>query len=126
MKLLITCLAVLLLLCSSCTQASETKANQFIEHLAQGNYEEAKKISTKKTHRLIQLLEAAASLGDVTKQAVGSDLQMDCTCEEKGETANCNCCEDNNKPDDCTQLSLVKIEGEWLVEMKKDSDFKFD
>lgn len=117
---LATILVIITLILSSCGMGDspENTANQFMGHLVNEDYEAAKAISTANTHQMIGLLQAAKSMGK-DENSQKETVVFDCSCEQEGETATCSCCEDGNL-EECTSLNVVKKEGKWLADMKKE------
>lgn len=122
MKVITFLLLILLLALQSCgvLGSPETTANQFMNHLVQEEYEAAKELSTDNTHQLLHLLQAAQSLADEEQRAEKRKAVFECSCEQEAETAQCNCCE-NGDANECNTLTVVKVEGKWLVDMKKEN-----
>lgn len=126
MKLLLrtALLLTITLLINSCglSNTPENTANQFMKYLAQENYEAAKRISTETTGKLVDIIQAAQSLslGNKKQQTKEKKPAFECNCEQENEKATCQCCQEENQ-DDCIKLDVFKVEGQWLVDMKKEN-----
>lgn len=97
----------------------DATATDFMNHLVQGNYDAAKKLSTTNTERLISLIQDLQNLADKEQKEEKKKTVFDCSCEQEGDKATCDCCEKEDA-NECTSLSVFKVEGEWLVDMKKE------
>lgn len=124
MKLLIKLglLLTITLLINSCglSNSPESTANQFMKYLAQENYEAAKRVSTETTGKLIDLIQAAQSLANKNQQTKETKPVFECNCEEENEKATCQCCQEEDK-EECVTLHVFQVEGQWLVDMKKEN-----
>lgn len=115
-------LLCLLLVLSSCSSSSPDRiAADFLVALNNLDLEKARATSTKNTHKLISLVETAASLG---KEDIDVDRgRPNCTCKEEGEKANCTCCypREAGEDEDCIPVTVLKEDGVWLVDLSKES-----
>lgn len=121
MKIVFTlCLGLLLLLSSCGSSSPDNVAADFSVALNNFNFDQAKTLSTKKTHQLISLIESAASMATDEDKEQPKKGEPSCTCEEKETTADCECCY-QGETKDCMNLSLVKKDGTWLVDISKEN-----
>lgn len=122
MKIASIVCVVLLLVLSSCSNSSpDHVAAEFSVALNALDFQKARTLSTKKTHKLINLIENAASL---SKEDPEPDKgRPNCTCKEEGEKATCNCCypKKDGESEDCLPVTVVKEDGAWLVDLSKES-----
>lgn len=92
----------------------EAAAEKFAKAMAKHDWDAAKKVSTEQTHVMI----------DAMKQFAGSGKGEDITCENMqcevdGDKAKCTYETDGKKE----TLTLVKQDGKWLVDEKKEGGF---
>ena len=89
-------------------------AEKFLNHISKKEFAEAKKLATPESATSIDMLESFSKMGgDQPKETKIEDMK----CTEDGDKAVCEYKEDGEEK----KLDLVKKEGKWLVEMKKES-----
>jgi outer membrane lipoprotein-sorting protein len=100
-----------LLLLSGCGQSPSKVAMAFSEEMAKGNITEAKKYATEQTG---QLLDMVASMGAM-------DTEPDAKFKVTKETIDgSHATVKIEKDGDEEEMDLVKIDGKWKVDVKKD------
>lgn len=96
----------------------EKVALKFLKLLNAGKYEAAKKYGTDDTDSMMDLL---ASIADLVEEEATTDVAepviTDMKCEVNGELALCSYLQDGEPQ----TLDLVKVNGKWLVDMKKEA-----
>ena len=93
----------------------EAVAEQYLKHLAKGDFDKAAKLGTDDTKQLLGMLKGL--MGGVTPE--GEQEVKDIKCDVDGETAVCTyCCNDQGESD---KLDLKQVNGKWLVDMKKET-----
>jgi len=100
----------------SCGSSSspEKVAEKFAKAMAKKDFEAAKKVSTEGTHVMIEAVKAFA--GSIPGEDITCD---DMVCVVDGEKAKCTYTKDG----DTETLNLVKLNGKWLVDEKKETGF---
>lgn len=93
--------------------AAAKVAKEFLESVNKKNFKKAKKLATEESRAAIDMLESFSRMGGTTKRNKIDNL----TCVLDGDKATCNYTEN----DEAKTLSLVEIDGKWLVEMKKET-----
>jgi len=89
-------------------------AEKFLNHINKKEFAEAKKLATPESSASIDMLERFSQMGgDQPKETKIEDMK----CTEDGDKAVCEYKEDGEEK----KLDLVKKDGKWLVEMKKES-----
>lgn len=108
-KLLFTLIAFTLLMCS-CSSGPKSAAQNFTENLAKGKIDEAKKYATESTGKL---LDMAASMGG---SKVNPDFKFEFVKDSVADNKAWVTFKDSSKDSEQT-LELVKIDGDWKVDM---------
>ncbi len=108
MKKLISLLTFALLM--SCSSGPQSVAKNFSEKLAKGKVEEAKKLATESTGKLLDFMAGFGGVKinpdfecEIVKDSVVKNKAWVTLKDEKGEEK---------------ELQLVKIDGKWLVHME--------
>lgn len=109
-KILFTLITFTLLMCS-CSSGPKGAAQNFSENLAKGKIDEAKKYATESTGKLLDL--AAGFGGAKTNADFKFVFVKDSVVENKAWVT----FKDGSKEDDQQTLELVKIDGDWKVDM---------
>lgn len=121
-KFFIPSLIVLLFLnCCGLSKSPEKTATEFMRYLSQKNYEAAKRISTQRTANILDVLNTTQALKG--KEETKNHSDFDCNCEQQDQKADCNCCQIQN-PDQCLDFDVFLVEGEWLVELRKENGLR--
>lgn len=96
----------------------EKNAKAFLQSLEAEDFEGAKKVSTDETHKLLDLIKMMSSDKPKTEGGEKKDIKVS-PCKIDGETATCEyCCDENGNSQ---QLTLLQKDGEWKVNMTKES-----
>ena len=108
---------------SACERAQtpERVAESFLNYLEKGEFDKAADYGTKNTHSLLETLKAFEELGNQFGETEKVDPReiRDIECVVEGESAVCIYFAD----DEQGEIDLVKEDGKWLVDMKKESPF---
>jgi hypothetical protein len=116
-----TCFALMLMAtamlnsCGGSADKPEVVAEKFLNHLGKKEFAEAKKLATKESAAAIDMME---SLTKTDASDTKAKMIEKVSCKEDGDKASCSYNEDG----DSKTLDLVKKDGKWLVEMKKESN----
>ena len=118
MKKLLTLvvIAIAIISLNACKHADtpEKVAEKFLKHINKKEFTDAKKLATDSSAASIDMLESFSKMGgDQAKESKIENLK----CTENGNKATCN----YNENGEAKKLDLVKKDGKWLVEMKKES-----
>jgi hypothetical protein len=99
----------------------EAVAEKFMNHLIAGEFSKAKEYGTESTKQMMQMFEALESLGGETfaKDDAAPEKIKNIKCEVDGDTAICRF-EENGE---MSEVALLKVDGKWLVDMKKENPF---
>lgn len=101
--------------CGGGANTPEKVTEKFLSHLNKKEYAEAKKLGTEATGQYIDMI---ASLGDLGgAEEVKEPKIENIKCTEEAETAKCTYTSDGKEE----SLDLVKKDGKWLVDMKKET-----
>lgn len=94
---------------------------KFMNHLSNREYKKATEYGTESTKQLLQMIETLESLGGdvVPEEEVRLIDAANIDCDIDGDTAVCRFQEDG----EMVEVELVKRNGQWLVDMKKESPF---
>jgi hypothetical protein len=116
-KLLTIAVIALAVITMNACKSSDTPdkvAEKFLNHINKKEFAEAKKIATPESAASIDMLESFAKMGgEQTKEMKIENMK----CKEDGDKAACDYTENG----EAKKLDLVKKDGKWLVEMKKES-----
>ena len=114
--------AVVVLFLTGCAggEKPEKTAETFLLAVNEFNFEEARKVSTEKTHELLGMLESISNMAKKEGQSMPkSDPPKDIKCEVTGENAVCTyCC---NEEGGNATIDLIQVDGKWLVNLEKES-----
>ena len=92
----------------------EKVAEMFLNHMAKKEFVEAKKLATPTSAELIDMMDTLSkNNGKQSKESI-IEIQQ---CKIDGDKAVCNY-KENGEP---SQIALVKIDGKWLVDFKKET-----
>jgi hypothetical protein len=113
-------LAIAFNACKS-TDSPEAVTEKFMNHLIAGEFTQAKEYGTESTQQMMQMFEALESLGGETfaEDDVTPEQIKNIECDVDGDFAVCRFEEDG----ETSELNLLKIDGKWLVDMKKENPF---
>jgi|GEM_PF-3211196 len=95
----------------------ENVAKEFLQHMEKKEYAEAKELATAESATLIDQVGSFDLGGKKEKEAKIEDMN----CEINENTASCT----YHKNGEIEKIDLVKTEGKWLVEFKKESSTNF-
>lgn len=113
-KLAVVAFAVISFNACKSTDTPDKVAEKFLNHLNKKEFAEAKKIATAESAAMIDMQESFSKMGgEQTKEAKIENMK----CKEEGEKATC----EYTKDGEAEKLDLVKKDGKWLVDMKKES-----
>ncbi|MFA4852895.1 MAG: hypothetical protein WC599_10285 [Bacteroidales bacterium] len=114
LKLAVIALAVITMNACKSSDTPEKVAEKFLNHINKKEFAEAKKIATPESAASIDMLESFAKMGgEQTKETKIENMK----CKEDGDKAACDYTENG----EAKKLDLIKKDGKWLVEMKKES-----
>ncbi len=103
------------------TDSPEKVTENFMYYLASGEYEKAGEYGTESTMQMMEMFKALESLGgegildDETKPERIKNIE----CEVDGDFAVCRFEEEG----EMAEVQLIKQDGKWLVDMKKENPF---
>ncbi len=99
----------------------ESVAEKFLNYLEEGEFNKAKDLGTQNTHTILETLQAFEDLGEQFGETEKEEPRniTDVECNVEGDVAKCTYMADDEKG----ELDLVKQDGKWLVDMKKESPF---
>lgn len=103
--------AVVALIACKSGETPEAVAEKYLNHIAKQEWAEAKKLGTENTQQLVDMLASFGGNAEV------KDVKIEeMKCEVTGEAAVCNF-KSNGEAD---KLDMVKKDGKWLVDQKKE------
>ena len=114
-------IAIFALQACKTTNDPEDVTRKFMNHLMAGEYAKAGEYGTESTKQMMQMFEALESLGGegMAEDEVKPEKIKDIECDVTGEEAVCRFQEDG----ETAEVHLVKKDGKWLVDMKKENPF---
>lgn len=100
--------------CGGKKNTPEAVAEKFLNHLNKKEYAEAKKLGTENTKQMLDMMESLSSMGGdkEVKEVKIENLK----CETTEDKSHCTYTSDGKEE----VLDLVKQDGNWLVDMKKE------
>lgn len=103
------------------TDGPEAVTEKFMNHLMTGEYAKASEYGTESTKQMMQMFEALESLGGerMADADVKPEKIKNVNCDVDGDTAICRFEEEG----EMAELNLVRVDGKWLVDMKKENPF---
>jgi hypothetical protein len=114
LTLAVVALAVITMNACKSTDAPDKVAEKFLGHINKKEFAEAKKLATPESSASIDMLESFSKMGgEQTKESKIENMK----CDVKGDSSACNYTENG----EAKKLMLVKKDGKWLVEMKKET-----
>jgi hypothetical protein len=118
MKKLLTLavIAIAVITMNACKNADtpDKVAEKYLNHIAKKEFADAKKLATPESAASIDMLESFSKMGgDQAKETKIENIK----CKEDGDKAACDFTENG----EAKKIDLVKKDGKWLVEMKKES-----
>ena len=114
LTLAVVALAVITMNACKSTDAPDKVAEKFLGHINKKEFKDAKSLATPESAASIDMLESFSKMGgEQTKESKTENMK----CETKGDSATCNYTENG----EAKKLQLVKKDGKWLVEMKKET-----
>lgn len=103
--------------CGSKEEDPSAVAETFLNHLNNKEYSDAKALGTEATGATIDMIEGMGSMGDLVSE---TDVEVPVVvmgeCEIDGDNAVCHYTQDGKEE----QIELVKQDGKWLVNLKKE------
>jgi len=106
-------LAVVLLANCGGKKGPEAIAEKFLNHLNKKEYAEAKKLGTEATIQMISFMEQFPADNEVTEAPKIENMK----CEVAEEKATCKYTQNGQEE----EVQLVKVNGEWKVDMPKET-----
>jgi len=98
----------------------EIVTEKFMNHLLASQFAEAKALGTESTAQMLEIFETIESLsGEKPADSLPTATISNIQCEVTGDAALCSF-EENGQ---MSELNLVKVDGKWLVDMKKENPY---
>jgi hypothetical protein len=113
MKLALVAFVVVALNACKSSDTPDKVAEKFLTALNKGDTTEAKSLATVESESFIRFYGGMAQLGGGAKDVKIEGMK----CKEDGDKAKCDYTENS----EAKQIDLVKKDGKWLVDMKKES-----
>lgn len=118
--LLVTLVVVSVLLGCKRADSPEVVTEKFMNHLLASQFAEAKALGTESTAQMLEMFETIESLsGEKPADTIPTATITNVQCEVTGDAAVCSF-EENGQ---MSELNLVKVDGKWLVDMKKENPY---
>ena len=111
LSLAVVFLAIVALNACKSSDSPEAIAEKYLNHIAKQEWAEAKKLGTENTQQLVDMLASFGGNAEVKEVKI-----EEMKCEVNGEAAVCNF-KSNGEAD---KLDMVKKDGKWLVDQKKE------
>jgi hypothetical protein len=109
--LVVVFFAVVALVSCKGSDGPEAVAEKYLQHIAKQEWADAKKLGTENTAQLVDMLASFGGAAEVKEVKI-----EEMKCEVTEETAVCNF-KSNGEAD---KLDMVKKDGKWLVDQKKE------
>jgi hypothetical protein len=110
----VVALAVITMNACKNSETSDKVAEKFLGHINKKEFSDAKKLATPESAASIDMLESFSKMGgEQTKETKIENIK----CKDDGEKSACDYTENG----EAKKLDLVKKDGKWLVEMKKEN-----
>ena len=104
--------------CGGKKNTPEAVAEKFLGHLNKKEYAEAKKLGTENTKQMLDMMESFSGM-DKDKKAEVKDVKIEnLKCETTDDKAKCTYTAEAKEE----TINLVKQDGNWLVDMKKEGN----
>lgn len=100
--------------CGNKTNTPEAVAEKYLNHLNKKEFDEAKKIATEETGQMLDMMKSFSGVGGT--QEVKEVKIEGLKCETTEDKSVCNYTADGK----AEVINLVKKDGNWLVEQKKE------
>ncbi|HNW97542.1 MAG TPA: hypothetical protein PKK00_03905 [Bacteroidales bacterium] len=113
MKLALVALVVVALNACKSSDTPDKVAEKFLSALNKGDTTEAKNLATEDSYAFIRFYGGMAQLGGGAKEVKIENMK----CTEDGDKAKCDYTENG----EAKQIDLLKKDGKWMVNMKKES-----
>ena len=114
LTLAVIALAVITMNACKSSDTPDKVAEKFLGHINKKEFAEAKKVATTESAASIDMLESFNKMGGEQAKEVKIENMK---CKEDGDKATCDYTENG----EAKKLDLVKKDGKWLVEMKKEA-----
>lgn len=101
--------------CSNSASDPKDVAEKFMNHLSAKEYDKAKELGTESTVQMIEMMKSFSGVEGATQTEPEKIENM--KCETNGDKATCTFTK-NGEED---KIELVKQDGKWLVDMKKET-----
>lgn len=115
LSLAVIALAIITMNACKSSDAPDKVAEKFLTHINKKEFTDAKKLATPESAASIDMLESFSKMGG--DQAAKASKIENLKCKEDADKAACEYTENG----EAKKLDLVKKDGKWLVEMKKES-----
>jgi hypothetical protein len=110
---------------NSCKKSDspEAIAEKYVKAIETQKFDEAKALVTEDSKATIEMMQSMVAMGGEEAKKAAADAKVeikDMKCDTKGDASDCTCKVNNGKEDKEQKLHLVKKDGKWLVEQKKE------
>lgn len=119
--LIVALAAIFMFQACETTDGPDKVTEKFMNHLIAGEFDLAAEYGTESTKQMMEMFEALESLGGegMVDEELEPEKVGDIECEIDGDTAVCRFDEDG----EMAEVQLIKQDGQWLVDMKKENPF---
>lgn len=100
-------------------QTPEVVAETFMNHMLAGEYQQAMLLGTESTQQMLKMFETLESLGGESMKNEDAIKVSNMECVVDGDKAICSFMQEG----EASEVNLVKLDGKWLVDMKKENPF---
>ncbi len=110
---------------NSCKKSDtpEAIAEKYLKAVETQKFDDAKALVTEESKATIDMMSQMVAMGgeEAKKAAASAKVEIkDMKCDTKGDASDCTCKINNGKEEKEQKLHLVKKDGKWLVEQKKE------
>jgi hypothetical protein len=110
---------------NSCKKSDtpEAVAEKYLKAMETLKFDDAKALATEESKGTIDMMAQLATMGgeEAKKAAAEAKIEIkEMKCETKEDVSDCTCKVNNGKEEKAVPVHLVKKDGKWLVEQKKE------
>jgi len=110
---------------NSCKKSDtpEAIAEKYVKAVEMQKFDDAKALVTEESKATIDMMSQMFAMGGEEAKKAAAEVKVeikDMKCDTKDDASDCTCKVNNGKEEKEQKLHLVKKDGKWLVEQKKE------
>lgn len=105
------------------SETPEAVAEKYLKAIGTQKFDDAKALVTEESKATVDFMAQMVTMGgeEAKKAAAEAKVEIkDMKCDTKGDASDCTCKVNDGKKEEEQKLHLVKKDGKWLVEQKKE------